>query len=245
MISTIYTDLSAAFDKCTIFYAEAAAAYIPGVTPADRPITVLFDSASVVTALQSETVSHPCLQQLQLKAAPDTTFVWIPGHCGITGNEEADRLAKSGRRQARLTNSVPAADLKSSVTKAIANKWAEDWLNCDREGTREYFLRKIKGDTFQWEDPLAHQEQQILSRLRTGHTSFAYNLHGGENFKIQCTACRVHQSVEHVLCHCPQFDGVRNQHEIPVTIKDALGNEPTVIAAVMLFLKDIGLYDQT
>ncbi|XP_055527987.1 uncharacterized protein LOC129720530 [Wyeomyia smithii] len=228
----------------TIFSAEVAAAHTAAVTQAERPLAILTDLASVVTALQSDTVSHPWLQQLLLEVSPDTTFVWIPGHYGISSNEKADHLAKLGRNQERFTNSIPATDLKSWVTKVIEKKWTENWLNTGREGTRKYFLRRIKMDTTRWNDPPIQQEQRTLSRLRTGHTSFAYNMSGGE-FKTQCPTCRVHQSVEHVLCHCPHYQTARNKHGIPESIGNALGNQPTTAAAVILYLKDIGLYEQT
>lgn len=132
--------------------------------------------------------------------------------------------------------------MKSWVTKVVENKWAEEWHSAGQGETREFFLRRIKGDITKWADPKDHREQQKLSRLRTGHVGFAFNMGGGGDFKIMCSVCHVHHSVEHVLCHCPQYEGPRRQYAISENISNALGDDLSSIAAVFLFLKDTNLF---
>lgn len=53
--------------------------------------------------LEFKTAKHSWFHKIQLDAAQDTTFVWVPGHSGVPTNE------KAGQRRALLTN-VDLAD---------------------------------------------------------------------------------------------------------------------------------------
>lgn len=51
------------------------------------------------------------------------TFVWIPSHIGITGNEKADDLAKNGSEQGRLLHTeLGITEINSLIKKKIKEK---------------------------------------------------------------------------------------------------------------------------
>ena len=62
--------------------------------------TVCTDSKSTLQALQrTEDLTHPGVYEihkliLSLRADQHVTFLWIPGHSGISGNDRADSMAK-------------------------------------------------------------------------------------------------------------------------------------------------------
>lgn len=182
-------------DQCSIFSAEAIAAFIAATIPDDRPIAIFTDSASVLAALESDTSKHPWIQAIQEHAPNNTVFVWIPGHCGVHGNVKADQLANSGRCMAKYTRIVPGPDLKKWVSKITNEGWARDWAASETPA-----IRKIKRDISRWADPPIHREQVIVSRLRTHHTNIFHNYKGVALYEIRSTKNPLRHPGKHQRC---------------------------------------------
>ncbi|XP_062709994.1 uncharacterized protein LOC134288629 [Aedes albopictus] len=103
--------------ECSVFSAEAAGIFQAITAPRDRPVLVVTDSQSAISAIESPKAKHPFIQgvQAELDSAEHlTALMWIPGHCGIRGNERADELAGIGRNSPLLTPKTPADDVKNS-----------------------------------------------------------------------------------------------------------------------------------
>jgi len=78
-----------------------------------KSATIFSDSLSAIDALElGKSVCRPNLVnkilQLSAEIFNDTTFVWIPSHIGIQGNETADRLANTA-----ITNKIIDLDVQS------------------------------------------------------------------------------------------------------------------------------------
>lgn len=224
--------------ECSVFSAEAAAIFLAISTPSPRPILVLSDSASVITALQAGNSAHPWVQAILADESSEKTFAWIPGHCGITGNNEADHLAGTGYQMPRFTNTVPLKDIKKWIKRIVNNHWSRIWS----ENTPAQ-LRKIKGSPDPWEDLASLKDQRVVSRLRTGHVKFAYNFGRGV-FQRDCDLCGTHNTVEHVVIRCPKYHFPRETYGIAGSIRDTLGDDPSAMGALLCFIKDAGLYHE-
>lgn len=224
-------------DQCSIFSAEAAAILLATTTPSPKPICVVSDSASVLTTLNSSTSRHPWIQAIQSSCSPETVFLWVPGHCGIRGNVEADLLAARGRSGRMFSRLTPGADVRTWCKAIIRLAWEHEWFRL-----RTLFIRKIKEETTRWTDTASRRDQQVLSRLRTGHTHVTHNMDNRGSFRKNCSTCNIIMTVEHLIINCPCYHDTRIRNAIPNSIKDALANDPINEATLLSFIKDAGLY---
>ena len=227
-------------DACSSFSAEVAALCVAAsdIDTEDHRNAVIFsDSASALLALERGRSRHPWIQALDM--FPNLTFCWIPGHCGIRGNDNADRLANAGRNGPRLTSFVPGPDLKNWIRDTITEGWKRKWYQ-----ERNLFTRKVKDDTDQWSDRSSRKEQQILSRIRIGHTRITHShfCQGGD--RPICIPCNTPLTIEHILVDCLAYEDLRRKHQLTDSIRTILQNNPAREEVLLNFLKDADLYDK-
>lgn len=220
----------------SIFSAEAVAVFIAATTVSVRPILVLTDSASVISALQSDTPQHPWIQGIIKNSPHSTVFAWIPGHCGIPGNVAADRLAGIGHAERRYSSTAPLDDVKRHIRKKFRDHWNVEWAS-----SHSSYIRKIKQDTSAWDDRKSLREQRVVSRLRTGHTRLSHNFDGAD-FNVICSTCNVRNTVEHFLCVCPQYEFSRQTYGLSSSIREILSDDASATTSLICFLKDAGLF---
>ena len=94
----------------------------------DRWISCEFLSEAAVQSLTSNLPHQPIHQQLQLLAHECTMVLWwIPAHCGISGNERADRLAKSGSKQLQpMSKTAEGAELPVQQRPGCISQFSAD-----------------------------------------------------------------------------------------------------------------------
>ncbi|ELU18400.1 hypothetical protein CAPTEDRAFT_213104 [Capitella teleta] len=115
---------SVRISDCTdVFTAEAKAIEACLMLLAQRqisPVTILSDSLSVLEAMQN-TSSSTVISDIQValnvaaNSNVDVSFLWIPSHCGIQGNEAADALAKA---------SLSSQSVRESVTYSLGHHYS-------------------------------------------------------------------------------------------------------------------------
>lgn len=197
---------------------------------------VYTDSASVVEAVESGVSHHPWIQAIEGEMLrTGATLCWIPGHCGIQGNERADEAAKSAKRLDPNEAPVPAQDFLSWAKGRIRLAWEREW-----HGERDLFLRRVKPTTMPGNDREDQEEQRVLSRLRIGHTRITHEgLFRGE--RVSCDVCGVPLSVEHILCSCRKYDNDRDNIVGSNSIYEILNNDPDAEKNLILYLRRTGL----
>lgn len=226
-------------DLCGIFSAEAYA-LLQACKLADNGLkTVVFsDSASCLSALEHGRVAHPWLLEIQQRYA-NITFVWIPGHAGIQGNEAADRLANQGRAAPREEIPVPLRDAARWAKRFSRQVWDTTWFY-----NRDAFLRRIKMDTQEWKDVPNSRDQRVLTRLRIGHTRLTH----GPRFSrsttnVTCPRCDWELDVTHLLVECPARAQLRSDMGVEGSIREVLFNDRGTEYSVLKYLRIDGLYD--
>ena len=107
------------------------------------------------------------------------TMQWIPGHAGIPGNEEADRIANQASLLPQEATPINYAGAKAAIRKQI-NCWREK-----RSRTHPH-LRPTSGH-----NDLTRWEQCTLSQLRVGKSILCRaTLHGiGLTSDPDCPKC--------------------------------------------------------
>ena len=178
----------------------------------------------------------------------DISLVWIPGHCGIVGNEQADMAAK---RAMTLTD-IRALPLHSKeyfplLREALRVRFNDLWADY-RQNT---VLKAVKDVTGKWATSCRgnRREEVVLCRLRLGHTRFTHSFLLDHDPPPLCAHCASPLSVRHILVDCPTFTTQRRilvtacqRHGLPLRLKSLLGDQhDDIIDSVFSFLRDCHL----
>ena len=155
----------------------------------------------------------------QLEAlAPVVHLQWVPAHCGLPGNERADRLAKEAAELPQHSAEVDARTLTRAVARAARKRWQEGW-------PRGWY-RSIMGDHAPGPVCAATREEAVeVHQLRAGHwgrsEQYLHRIGRRPTNQCQqysdagcpaglCLVCKeATDTPEHVLLHCPCLLGPR------------------------------------
>ncbi|KAL0962941.1 hypothetical protein UPYG_G00347410, partial [Umbra pygmaea] len=213
---------------------------------------------SALTSLkfhQSETRQDIVYDILQLannliKSGTSTTFIWVPAHIGVGGNELADRCAEKAAEQLDIEVDVKYSkdEVKSIIKAKTKARWQVGW---DNEQSWRH-LYSIQGQVGKNRNTYrCKQEEDMVSRMRLGHTGlngtlFIMNKH----VDGRCEYCNSQETIEHVVMYCPKYHRARQrlviqlgENQMTLHLHDILqkGSGEICFKILFSFLKITGL----
>ena len=186
----------------SIFVAELTAIVMALHYLVDFPFSIFrvllcVDSKSVLQSLERSNSSHAIVNEvwhlihlLSCKGT-DITFCWVPSHCGIFGNELADRSAKKG---AKKENSSDRLDLPLTLDEAFGILKRVTWHRFeDKQKSSNKFV-SCKNNIFTF------NQLQGIEYLKI-NDSYSYKHFISVFFKLKLNAFKT-KYVSSVKCPC-------------------------------------------
>ena len=127
---------------------------------------------------------------------------WIPAHTGVSGNEQADHLAKQGSMLPQFQHRVAYRESKTLLKVSYKASWSPGWS-------------RQNGGYIPSQDSiykLDRKSQVAIYRLRTGHCGLRKHLKRlGIRETASCECGNEEQTPEHILMSCPLLEMARRK----------------------------------
>ncbi|GFO49461.1 cytosolic phospholipase a2 [Plakobranchus ocellatus] len=139
------------------------------------------------------------------------SFVWIPAHVGIQGNENVDKLAKAALNRTSTSGKLICySDLKSKINTYIKSVWQRDW---EAEGANKLheMLPNLGEDLHRRGKGAGRKLETAMCRLWVGHTWLTQSYLLKNEQQPFCYARDSLYTVWHILIECPDFQDTRRK----------------------------------
>ena len=215
------------------------------ITHKYKQTLILTDSQQALTFIQNK--SNKTLSNLvnmihktitETKHTHSVELCWIPSHCGVKGNETADRAAKTGHHLILKSLKLPfeLEEIYTKMKNDSHSTWQERWTasktGCKyREICPE--IKEIKELSLK-----PRRKEVMINRLKLQSCGLNFYLHKiGIKPTPLCETCQVNETVEHFLLSCKNnqkmikellSEFIKLRPKMSLSVKTAL-SEPTLI----------------
>ena len=231
--------------KSSIFTAEVCAIDVAlNIISRDKhhKFFIISESLSVLISLRKKKLESPLIVNLlsrqdAMSSQKEIIMCWIPSHIGVSGNDRADSAAKSAIDLNPDNIFILYTNLKHQINRFFLTKWQQRW-NSDINNK----LFQIKPTLGEWRPAFrkSRKEQDIISRLRTGHANLTKSFIFKLEQSSECLTCQTPYIIQHVLLECEALAITRERYLKTDNMRDMFEN--VHMHDVLSFLRNTGLY---
>ena len=175
-------------------------------------ICIFSDSQAALNALKSvactsKLVSDCVVMLQQLATHNKVNLYWVPGHCGVEGNEKADELARHGSEM-EFVGPEPFCGVSSCILKMEFKEWEKSQvlLNWSSTTIARHAKQFIQPNALITQKLLGFSKKDLSTYigLITGHCPSKYHLKIiGKTDDDVCRFCYNEvENAQHLLCEC-------------------------------------------
>lgn len=214
-------------------------------TKANHKFVIISDSLSSLTRLTRMYDFNPLINKIKNALdeckSKDIYLLWVPSHVNIEGNEEADKIAKTGLTFYTIdenNNFLIHSDYTRQIKTFIYKNWEEEWERTQNNKLRSILIKPTKKFKNMG---LNRKDRQTITRLRIGHTNLTHKYLMEKTSPPICSCdSNINLSVKH-LFECINFSQQIVKYKINnINCLKDLEN----IDKVIKFLKETKLYEQ-
>ena len=196
--------------------------------------------------MQSRTVQQCIVNLNKLGEHNRITVAWTPGHTGVQGNEEADRLAKLGSKLdiqgPEPILPVPYASCIQEIRNWTLKRWKTSWTNRgDCRRTKEVVSWVTPSLTVKLLS-LSRSQLHLIMQMLTGHCNLQkHKKTTGRAADSCCPKCgKEDETPDHHIGQCVSYQNIRKEcfGNITVSMKTVMANKN--IKTLAKYLKQAG-----
>nr|CAH7756690.1 unnamed protein product [Callosobruchus chinensis] len=186
----------------------------------ERKVYICSDSQAALKAICGPRTRTPLVQECaerleELTRLKEVILMWVPGHMGVPGNEEADRLARLGTR-GPFVGPEPAIGLSRQQVTSGLKKWVNDateeqWRQSEGCQQAKDFIAGLNTSRSAWLRNQGRWAIRNLVGVLTGHCRLRRHLSllGIEEDSL-CMGCgEADETAYHFLAECDLLGGLR------------------------------------
>ena len=176
-------------------------------------VVIITDSKSALESLHRRgyntamTTITWMIKNLTVNSQTTFSFMWVPSHTGIRGNEKADELAQTALQLENISEyKLHYTDLKYKIHHELRSDWIATWQKMSESSGRGY-AKIVENTPYSkpWfaQSKLSRRHVTTIIRMRTGHCATPVHMHRIGVQESEHCSCGWIGTLDHIIFECP------------------------------------------